>query len=105
MSTIIPSEIIPQLTPARKSLIRLFDDKEVLFRGRSGWGNAGSRPVHTKLVDGLIDMKLVRKYTMTRFGRSFEVARLTDLGGLVADRLRKGEKVGPQVAPDRRYGD
>lgn len=93
MSAITPvSEIIPRLTPAKRRTLREFDEKAVLFEGKAGWAVQGSTPVAKKVVDGLIEMGLVRCFTQTRYGRAVRTAKLTDIGSVVADRLKRDER-------------
>lgn len=105
MSAITPvSAIIPQLSPAKRRTIREFDDKAVLFEGKSGWAVQGSKPVAKAVVAGLVELGLVRCHTQTRFGRQVKAAKLTDIGSVVADRLKRDERTAA-AASIRQYAD
>lgn len=105
MSAITPvSEIIPQLSPAKRHALRELDEKAVLFEGRSGWAVQGSKPIDKRVVAGLVELSLVRCHTQTRFGRQIKAAKLTDIGSVVADRLKREERTAA-AATARQYVD
>lgn len=105
MSAITPvSDIIPRLTPAKRRAVKEFDDKAVLFEGKTGWAVQGSDPVDKKVVAGLIEMGIVRSWVQTRAGRKIRTARLTDIGSVVADRLKRDDRAAAAAAI-RQYAD
>lgn len=83
------AEAMARMTPARRHAIGELALRGVLFKGHTGYARKGSKPIQPQLIKRLVDLDLVRSFTVVKEGRSFAAAQLTDIGAIVADRLRE----------------
>lgn len=85
------AEAMAKMTPARRHAISELDARGILFKGHTGYARKGSKPIQPQLIRRLVDLDLVRAFTIVKDGRTFAAAQLTDTGAVVADRIREAK--------------